>query len=390
MGCKMWKRFFTPPAHQSYFLFGPRGTGKTTWLKERYSDAFWIDLLRPEEFRLFSAGPERLRQQLAEWNGTSKTVVIDEVQKVPELLNVVHSLLEEKKGYVFVLTGSSSRKLKQEGVNLLGGRALLKYMPPLFAAEMGDAFVLEKHLEWGMLPVVLDAPSPKEVLRAYAGIYLQEEVQAEGIVRQVGDFARFLEAMSFSHGGVLNISNVARECQVARKTVDSYLVILEDLLLSFRLAIFRRKAKRALSEQEKFYYFDTGVYRSLRPQFLFDVVSEQEGVALEGLVAQHLKGWVDAQIDPQQLHFWRTTSKLEVDFIVSGPKTFLAIEVKNGTVVHPADLRGLEAFRQDYPEVTPILLYRGARRYQEKGILCCPVGEFLAQVDPRQNTLPVG
>jgi predicted AAA+ superfamily ATPase len=378
----MHKRFFTPP-QQSYFLFGPRGTGKSTWLKQQYPNAYWIDLLDPKVFRFFTASPEKLSQILEEHPG-QKIVVIDEVQKVPDLLNVVHSIIEDKKGYQFILTGSSARKLKKQGVNLLGGRALLRYMPPFFAAELGSDFDLSKNLIQGMLPIVLDSPTPKDVLRAYAGIYLKEEVQAEGLVRNIGDFARFLETMSFSHASVINTSNISRECQIARKTVDGYLLILEDLLLSFNLSVFRRKAKRALSSHQKFYYFDAGVFNSLRPNNLFDQETEKEGLALEGLVAQHLKSWVDAQGENYQLHFWRTSSQVEVDFIVTGSDCFLAIEVKNGTTIHPADLRSLETFKEDYPQAQPILLYRGKQRYKEKGILCIPVQEYLAKIDPHK------
>jgi predicted AAA+ superfamily ATPase len=376
----IYQRFFTPPK-QSYFLFGPRGTGKSTWLKMHYSHAYWIDLLDPESFRFFTAAPEKLRQILLE-RPEQKTIVIDEVQKSPDLLNVVHSLIEEKKGYQFILTGSSARKLKKQGVNLLGGRALLKHMAPFYAAELGPSFNLNRNLRLGMLPIVLDAPVPEEVLRAYAGIYLKEEIQAEGIVRNIGDFARFLEAMSFSHASLINASNIARECQISRKTVDGYLLILEDLLLSFQLQVFRHKAKRGLANHPKFYFFDSGVYYSIRPKNLYDQETEKEGGALEGLVGQHLKAWVDAQLEIHQLHFWRTSSKLEVDFIVSGPNCFLALEVKNGTVIHPNDFRGLEAFQEDYPEVTPVILYRGKHRFQERGILCCPVDEFLLQIRP--------
>lgn len=378
------KRFFTPPDGSSYFLFGPRGTGKTTWLKTQYPNAYWINLLNPEIFRFFSTTPEKLRQILEE-HPNQKIVIIDEVQKTPELLNVVHNIIEEKKGYQFVLTGSSSRKLKKEGVNLLGGRALLRYMPPFFAGELGPSFELERNVNLGMLPIVLDSPSPKDVLRAYAGIYLKEEVQAEGIVRNVGDFARFLETMSFSQGGLINASNISRECGVARKTVDSYLNILEDLLLSFHLDIFRRRAKRTLSEHSKFYYFDAGVYNSLRPQSFLDNESERSGGSLESIVAQHLKAWADAQPESCGLYFWRTTSKLEVDFIVYSANTFLAIEVKNGTTIHPSDLRGLEAFQEDYPEAKPLLLYRGKHRYKEKGILCYPIEEYLLQIHPHSS-----
>lgn len=379
----MYQRLFHPPHNQSYFLFGLRGTGKSTWLKQNYPQALWIDLLDPEIFRLFSARPERLKNLIKD-NPNQKIVVIDEIQKSPDLLNVIHSLIEEKKGYQFIMTVSSARKLKKYGVNLLAGRALLRQMPPFYACELGLSFSLPKNIKYGMLPIVLDANAPNEVLRAYAGLYLKEEVQAEGIVRNVGNFARFLEAVSFSHGAVINASNIARECQIARKTIDSYLLILEDLLLSFQIRVFRRKAKRNLISHNKFYFFDCGVFLSLRPQSVYDVENEKEGPALEGLIAQHLKAWIDAQIDKHQLNFWRTSTKLEVDFIVSGPDCFLAIEVKNGAVVQPSDLRGLKAFIEDYPEATPVLLYRGKHLYKEGGILCLPVEEFLLKIHPEK------
>lgn len=344
-----------------------------------------MDLLDPETFRYFAASPERLLAILREQ--PHKRVVIDEVQNVPDLLNIVHILIEEKKGYQFILTGSSARKLKKQGANLLGGRALLRHMPPFFAAELARAFDLNKSLRLGMLPVVIDSKVPEEVLRAYAGIYLKDEVQAEGIVRNVGDFARFLETMSFSHASLINASNIARECHIARKTVDSYLGILEDLLLSFQLQTFSRRAKRALVTHPKFYFFDAGVFSSLRPKGFYDKESEIDGASLEGLVAQHLKAWIDAQIVPHQIHFWQTSAKVEVDFIVSGPDCFFAIEVKNGTVLHPQDFRGLEAFQEDYPEATPILLYRGKHRFKERGVLCIPVDEYLLQINP-ENPLP--
>lgn len=379
----MYPRFFTPPEY-SYFLFGPRGTGKSTWLKHYYKDVYWIDLVDPEQFRFYLTNPEKLRSILLE-HPDKKVVVIDEVQKIPQILDVVHGLIEEKKGHQFVLTGSSARKLKKQGVNLLGGRALLRQMAPFFAGELGSDFSLEKNVRLGMLPVVLDSKVPEEVLRAYVGIYLKEEVQSEGIVRNVGDFARFLEVISFSHASLINSSNIARECQIARKTVDSYLIILEDLLLSFHLQVFRLKAKRTLVSHPKFYFFDSGVYWSLRPQNLFSHSNEIEGAALEGLVAQHLKAWVDAQIERYSLNFWRTESQVEVDFIVSGPNTLFAIEVKNGTVIHPKDLHSLEIFVENYPEATPILLYRGKVRFKEKNILCCPVDEFLLHIHPHSS-----
>lgn len=373
-------RFFKAP-NQSFFLFGPRGTGKSTWLKTHYPDALWIDLLELDQLRFYSAAPERLKETV-DAHPNQKVVVIDEVQKIPDILSVVHGIIEEKRGILFVLTGSSTRKLKRVGVDLLAGRALLKHMPPFFAAELGTEFDLEEALALGLLPLVRGALVPQEVLKTYVGMYLKEEVQAEGLVRQIGDFARFLEIISFSHGAELNISNIARECSVGRKTVENYVQILQDLLLGYTLSVFTKRAQRALAERPKFYLFDTGVYRSLRPLRPLDVPQEIQGAALEGLVCQHLKAWVDAQVENYELAFWRTRSKLEVDFIVYGPKTFLAIEVKHGEVVHPDDLRGLEAFHTDYPECTPLLLYRGKTRVKKKNILCLPCEEFLLSIHP--------
>jgi predicted AAA+ superfamily ATPase len=216
-------------------------------------------------------------------------------------------------------------------------------------------------------------------------MYLKEEVQAEGLVRSIGDFARFLEIISFSHAAELTVSNISRECNVARKTVENYIQVLEDLLLGYTLSVFTKRAQRALAERPKFYLFDAGVYRSLRPHRPLDVPQEIQGAAIEGLVCQHLKAWVDAQVENYELAFWRTRSKLEVDFIVYGPNMFLAIEVKHGETIHPSDLRGLEAFHKDYPECTPLLLYRGNLRMKIKEILCVPCEEFLLSIHPDKS-----
>ena len=373
-------RFFTAPKG-SFFLFGPRGTGKSTWLKQAFPEALWINLLEPEQLRFYGAFPERLRETLT-LNPKAQVVVIDEVQNVPELLPLVHAIIEEKRGIQFILTGSSARKLKRVGVDLLAGRAILKRMHPFFAAEIGVAFDLERALEFGLVPLIYQSEKPQQELRTYAALYLKEEVQAEGLVRRIGDFARFMEVMSFSHGGVLNTANISRECAVKRKTVENYLQILEDLMLAFTLPVFTKRAQRGLSAHDKFYFFDTGVFRSLRPKGPLDLGREIQGPALEGLVAQHLKAWVEEQEEKWDLSFWRTRSGLEVDFVVYGPKGFWAIEVKNGTTASPSDVKGLEAFREDYPESQQLLLYRGRAKTLQKGILCVPCAEFLANIRP--------
>ena len=225
---------------------------------------------------------------------------------------------------------------------------------------------------------------PEEVLKTYAGLYLREEVYTESLVRNIDNFARFLEVISFSHANQINISNIARECEISRKTIEGYLQILQDLLLAFLVPIFSKRAQRALSNHPKLYIFDTGVFRSLRPQSLKDLGTEVQGAALEGLVAQHLKAWVNSQVGNYTLNFWGTKSGLEVDFIVHGPQQFLAIEVKNSQRVHSGDLRSLEAFRNDYPESTSLLLYRGNTSLVVNGIRCLPCTDFLLNIHPSE------
>ena len=379
----MFARFFRPPAG-SYFLFGPRGTGKSTWLREQYPEALLIDLIDPETTRFYAAAPERLRQTVAA-NPGRRPVVIDEVQRVPGLLPVVHQLIEMDKGLRFVLTGSSARKLRRTGVDLLAGRARLTTMHPFMAAELGGAFNLERALALGLVPLVLDAAEPAAALRSYAALYVREEVQAEGLVRNVGAFSRFLEAVSFSHAGVLNLSNLARECQVERKTAAVYLEVLQDLLLAFTLPVFTRRAQRRLSTHPKLYLMDAGVFGSLRPRGPLDRPEELAGAALEGLVAQHLRAWIAYSRRDDRLSFWRTRAGSEVDFVLYGESGLFAIEVKSSAVLQPRDFSGLRAFTADYPAATPLLLYRGPRRIRERGVLCLPCAPFLRALTPERS-----
>lgn len=366
---------------QSFFLFGPRGTGKTLWTQVNYPEALIIDLLNPLYYRSLQAWPEHLIE-LVEGSLNRKVIIIDEVQKIPELLDVVHLLIERYKDLIFILTGSSARKLRSQGVNLLGGRALQLKMHPYMAAELDRDFDLEKALNYGMLPLVWGSPVPGKVLQAYLSIYLQEEVQAEGIVRNVGAFARFLEALSFSQGSLLNTTNIARESSTGRKTVEGYIDILEDLLLSFRLNVFSKRAQRELTSHPKFYYFDCGVYRSARPQGPIDKITEIEGIALETLVAQHLIAWCDYSEGNHQVYYWQTRSKVEVDFVVYGKSGIYAIEVKNTKKINSTHLSGLKVFGEDYPEAKRFLLYRGKDRLMIENILCIPCEEFLLNLLP--------
>ena len=353
-------------------------------MRQTFPDALRIDLLAPDIHREYTARPERLRQ-LVDGNPERRVVVLDEVQRAPGLLDVVHELIERggrDRGPRFVLSGSSSRKLKREGVNLLAGRAVVRFLHPFLAAELGERFDLDAALTQGLVPLVWDSPNPPDALKAYASLYLREEVQLEGLVRNIGDFARFLEAISFSHAAVLNLSEVARECQVSRKTAEGYVSILEDLLLSFRLPPFTRRAQRLLATHPKFYWFDAGVFVTFRPSGPLDRLEEIAGAALEGLVAQQLRAWIDSAGAGLSMSFWRTKSGAEVDFVLYGSDGFHALEVKHASSVRSQDLRSLKAFRDDYPEADLRLLYRGDEAFEIDGIRCLPCADFLLGLVP--------
>ena len=369
----------------SYFLFGPRGTGKTLWLRHTHPQSSRIDLLDSDTYREYSARPERLVDFISALKGRTDTVIIDEIQKVPNLLTEVHQQLSHENSPRFILTGSSARKLKREGVDLLAGRAAVLKMFPFMASELGEKFNLVSALRWGMLPVVLASEDQNAALSAYLAVYMKEEIQQEGLVRNIGHFNRFLETISFSHGNVLNLAQIARECQISRSTVEGYLSILEDLLLSFQLPVFSRRAARKLVTHQKFYFFDSGVYNKLRPRGPLDSNSEIGGAALEGLVAQHLRSWISYSRNDCQLYYWRTKAGSEVDFVIYGPDNFIAIEVKSSTRVERRDVRSLKAFREDYSEAQTLLLYGGREKLKINGVLCLPCEGFLRNLTPSQK-----
>ena len=383
------KSRFILGSNRSFFLFGPRGTGKTTWLKESYPEANVIDLLVPSVRRTFLARPERLIDIVAGRKGEG-TFVIDEVQRVPALLDVIHKLIEENPGVRFVLTGSSARKLKRTSdTDLLGGRAVQRFCHPFLASEMGRDFSLDRALRQGMLPLVVkqSESDAQDILRTYLDLYVQEEVTTEGLIRNLEAFARFLEAASFSQASVLSVSDIARDSGVKRSTVDGYFAILRDMLLTARLPVFSKRAKRALVSHEKFYFFDCGVFRTLRPKGPLDRPSEIDGAALEGLVFQHLRAWNDYSGAPDTLGYWRTKSGVEVDFVLYGERDFAAVEVKNAATLRPGDFSGLKSFREDYPEARPVLLYRGKERFLSDGVLVLPVEDFLLALVPGRPPL---
>ena len=364
-------RFFDPPA-QSFFLFGPRGTGKSAWTQRQYPGAVRVDLLHPATLQRFRARPERLFE-VVRAEPAGRVIVIDEVQRVPELLSATHALIEEGQDRRFVLTGSSARKLRRSGVDLMAGRAVVRTLHPFMAAELGDAFDLPAALQRGMLPLVLGAADPLDTLQGYLAVYVREEVQMEGLVRNLDGFSRFLETVCFSHGQLLNVSTIARDSAVSRKAVEGYLSVIEDLLLSFRLPVFRKRAARATVAHDKFYLFDCGVFQQIA------------GAALEGLVAQHLRAWLAYRNGGERLYYWRTRAGSEVDFIIYGQDWFIAIEVKHSATVRRSDLRALRSFHDDYPEAQRLLLYLGDEQLHIDGVHCMPCERFLRALHPHRN-----
>ena len=380
MDLKYINRVFKDP-EKSYFLFGPRGTGKSTMTEKNHPNALLIDLRQADIRYQLTANPDHLTELvMAQPDG--KTIVIDEIQKIPELLPIVHMLIEKKRMWKFILTGSSARKLKRQGVDLLGGRALKKVLHPFMACELKEQFNLDDALKYGLLPLRFSYDDYRSTLQAYIDLYLEEEVKMEGLIRHFEPFTRFLQIMSLSHGAILNITNISRECHVKRTTVNEWISILEDLLICYQINIFTQRAKRELSSHPKFYFFDAGVYRALRPKSIKDSESEINGAGLEGLVAQHLMAWKDYSSEKHEISFWRTRSGVEVDFVVFGALGFWAIEVKNTEKIRDEDLAALSAFHEDYPEAKTIFLYRGKERLLKNNILCLPCDEFFKALCP--------
>ncbi len=374
----MYSRIIKYPDDKSFFLFGPRGTGKTTWVKQTFPDAVYIDLLESRLFIELSADPQRLGNMIPV--GFKGWIIIDEVQKIPELLDEVHRLIENKK-HKFVLTGSSARKLRRKGYNLLAGRALSKHMHPLTPEEIGSDFDFKHSLRYGCLPSAYTESEPGEYLDSYIRTYLEEEILQEGLTRNLGVFSRFLEAASFSQGSLLNVSEVSRDCSVERKVVENYFTILEDLMLAYRIPVFTKRAKRRLTSHPKFYFFDTGVYRAIRPMGPLDLVEEVEGISYETLFLQVLTAINDYLKTGYKIYYWRTSNNTEVDFVLYGPNGLKVFEVKRKGKITSKDLKELNIFRTDYPEAEAYCIYGGQRELSSGKIRIIPIEYALKNMD---------
>lgn len=321
----MYARLLKNPT-RSAFLFGPRGTRKSTWIQQRFPEAPLYNLLDSGEALRLAAEPQALYRELAD-RPSGSWAVLDEVQKAPALFNEVHRLIEEK-GLRFILSGSSARKLRRGGVNLLAGRAITTNLFPLTSAELSSDFNIEHVLRFGTLPLVIDTETAQDYLRSYVETYLMQEVQAEALTRNVGTFARFLEVAARQNAQTTNATRIARDTGVHRRTVESHFEILVDTLLGHWLPAWRLKSSNRQLQRSKFYFFDCGVARALTRRLPYPPTNEELGPQIETLILNELRAYLAYSKLGYLPHYWRSYDGAEVDILLETARGFVAIEVK--------------------------------------------------------------
>lgn len=368
--------------NRSFFLLGPRGTGKTRLIHaslEGEPHVMGIDLLRVSEFRRFIQDPSLLRTDVVGWlerhRGERLVVVIDEVQKVPELLDEVHSLIESYKNrLIFILSGSSARKLKRSGANLLGGRAWVRHLHPLSCGEI--AVDLNRALQFGTLPVAYLEDDPEEFLKAYLEVYLKEEIFQESLVRQIENFSRFLDLAGQLNGEPVNFSKLAKQCGVSVKTAQAYFQILEDTLIVTRIPGWSTSVKKQLLQAPKFYFFDCGVLNAINGELRTELKPStfRYGRLFENYVVQELLRANDYSGGDYRPYYWRTAQGVEIDLLLAknirAPQW--AIEIKSSTSPGAEDVAGLLKIKDDYPDVSCVCLCQTERTYADGGIEFVP------------------
>jgi uncharacterized protein len=337
------KQILEGSGNESLFLWGARQTGKSTLLKNLFPNALWFDLLLSDTFLRYKTDPKQFRQVILA-NKRGSTVVVDEIQKIPELLDEIHWLMVNHP-VRFILSGSSPRKIIRFGSNLLGGRAFRYELYPLIQSEIPD-FDLLRALNNGLLPRHYLAENPKKLIEAYIGNYLKDEIMAEAKIRNINAFTQFLEAAAFSNGEMVNYSNIASDCGVSHNTVKEYFQILVDTLIGRFVPSFQKKPKRRVILSPKFYYFDIGITNKLLKRGRIEVRSESFGHAFEHFIYQELYAHSKYSEKDYPISYWRTTSQIEVDFILGDHE--VAVEVKGTNNIHSRHLKGLKSFAEEY------------------------------------------
>lgn len=356
----------------SIFLFGARQTGKSTLLKQQLRDAVYIDLLDTELRMRFQRRPSLLYSMLKD-NPSERTVVIDEIPEVPELLNEVHRLISER-GLRFVLCGSSARKLKRKGYNTLGGRAFPCYFYPLVSAEIPD-FDLNRALIQGMIPPHYLSKNPRRLLSAYVDVYLREEIREEALVRNLSSFQRFLEVAALTDGEIVNYTNIASDCGVSAQTVKGYFGILEDTMIGYMIPAYTKVKKRRLVQAPRFYYFDVGLVGHLLNRTRLERGTPEYGHAFEHFIIQELKAYIGYNHLEEELTYWHTHTGMEVDAVIGDAR--VAIEIKSVEEVQSRHLKGLRSFGEDYPNSRRIVVSLDRISRREGDIELIYVDEFL-------------
>lgn len=361
---------------ESIFFWGARQTGKSTLLKQLFPDAHYYDLLLSDEYSRLRFRPALLREE-CEMLDEGELVIIDEVQKIPALLDEVHWLITEH-NLRFILCGSSARKLRRCGANLLGGRAIRKTLFPLVSAEIPD-FDIEVALNNGMLPRHYLIKDPRQRLEAYVGDYLQQEIVAEAVVRRIDSFTRFLQVAALSDAEILNYTKIASDCGVSSKSVKEYFSILEETMLGYHIPAYSKVMRRKLVAAPKFYFFDVGIPNYLMKRIPLKSGSSEYGHALEHLICQELKAYLSYRGMDKILSYWRTSDhRYEVDFIVGDAE--VAIEVKSSETVDSSETRGLRAFSEEHPGTRLIIVSMEQRPRRHKDIEIWPAREFLRKL----------
>jgi predicted AAA+ superfamily ATPase len=366
---------------RSFFLLGPRGTGKTTWLREALPSALWFDLLRTATFLELSQQPDRFRQQI-EARPRRSWLVVDEVQRLPALLNEVHALIAEHgRGYRFALSGSSGRKLKRLDVNRLAGRAINRQCLPLTAAELAFEFDVDHILRFGLLPQVRSDPGfAVDTLDAYVSNYLREEIQQEALVRRLDTFARFLQVAALMNGQVSNVAGVARDAGVARPTVQGYFEVLTDTLIGVWLPAWQRRAKVKEVASPKFYLFDCGVARALAGRIREPIDGLERGFLLENWILHELRATIAYEGLGGELRYWRTPSGSEVDFIWTRARRAVGIEVKAATQWRREFGGPLKSLIEDRIVQAGFGVYTGTVELKDGPLRVLPLRKFLTEL----------
>lgn len=358
--------------HDSMFLWGARQTGKSTLLKMMFPDNHYIDLLKSDEFERYNRRAALLREELS-LLPENELIIIDEIQKIPALLDEIHWLMSNK-NHRFIMSGSSARKMRRGGVNLLGGRAVRKHLFPLVSAEIPE-FDLIKACNNGMLPRHYLINDASKRLHAYVGDYLQQEIQAEALTRNLSTFSRFMEVAALSNGEIINYNNIASECGVSAPTVKEYFSILEETLIGYTIPAYTKNVKRRVIQSPKFYYFDVGIANFLLKRNSLAPGSPEFGHALEHFIIQEIIAHLSYSDSRHGLSYWRTTSGYEVDIVIG--KAHTAIEIKSTEEVQSHHTKGVKAFSEEFPNVRPIIVSLDKYPRQMNGVDIYPVKDFL-------------